>query len=580
MLHRRVVIALAVIISVSLPMAERVAEGKAGSRCPKAGQVRNFAGVAHACVAQGTTRRAGKTVKNLVWQKSSSAATISTTTTTTVAPTTTTTTVAPSTKELGHWRLHKKGSAAAQRQSCETAAATSVLSDGTKVVCVDKFGDKRWALAPDAISVASHNRVVAWLKQTLPTLPAHTRPIEWRIEPSYRSVDAAIIQQIVEGTKGFFATYEGNLAFVLATTAEYFYDSARELLGSRYDNASASSRAEWEFKWRKSKAQNLVGGGHASLSSDQELIIMKATHSSSVVADPTKRVVEDFVREYLGNVPRLAINKHVDGGKRVQCWLFESSAWLWTFAVLEHFKVPGFDFSEQWAFWVSELAGYESTYRFGLEASEQFESVANGNPRYDMPCQLAPGVGHIQGMLAREILHSKADIGKFEAFVASDQSRQSFTSSFGFSYDNWVSESDTRTRSLLSHYNKGVTFVPIESLSPTPSNAKEAEALEDVAIVLRDLTATSSSSAFDSASEFFGAWESARNRSQSGSRKVWEIGRDALGLKASLAYGENSKGCVLIWYDSLTKRVSTYPAGVLTNFDNSIVGIPPNRRCD
>jgi len=171
-------------------------------------------------------------------------------------------------------------------------------------------------------------------------------------------------------------------------------------------------------------------------------------------------------------------------------------------------------------------------------------------------------------------------MGKFQAFVASDQSRQSFTSSFGFSYDNWVSESDTRTRSLLSHYNKGVTFVPIESLSPTPRNAKEAEALEDVAIVLRDLTATSSSSALDSAHEFFVAWEAARNRSQSGSRKVWEISRDPLGLKASLVYGDNSKGCVLIVYDSLAKRVSTYPAGVLTNFDNSIVAIPPNRRCD
>jgi len=568
----RVALVLAAITSVSLLVVGQEALGKAGSKCPKAGQERSFSGVAYVCVALGTTKKGGRKVANLIWQRSGASVA--------VATTTTTTTFAPSTIELGHWRLHKKGSAAAQRQTCEVAAAKSVLSDGTKVVCVDKFGDKRWALAPDAISVASHDRVVAWLKQTLPTLPAHTRPIEWRIEPSYRRVDADIIQQIVEGTKGFFATYEGNLAFVLAMTGNYFYDSARELLGSRYDNASASARAEWEFKWRKSKMQSLAGGGHASLSSDQELIIMKATYMSSAPEIPTKRVVEDFVREYLGNVPTLDIKYHVDSGKARQCWLMESSAWLWTFAVMEHFKVPGFDFSEQWAFWVSELAGYESTYRFGLEASETAESVATGNPRYDMPCQLAPGVGHIQGMLAREILHSKADMSKYEAFVASDQSRQSFTSSFGFSYDNWVSESDTRTRSLLSHYNKGVTFVPIESLSPTPRNAKEAEALEDVAIVLRDLTATSSSSALDSAHEFFVAWEAARDRSQSGSRKVWEIGRDPLGLKASLVWGANSKGCVLIVYDSLAKRVSTYPAGVLTNFENSIVAIPPNRRCD
>jgi len=349
----RVALVLAAITSVSLLVVGQEALGKAGSKCPKAGQERSFSGVAYVCVALGTTKKGGRKVANLIWQRSGASVA--------VATTTTTTTLAPSTMELGHWRLHKKGSAAAQKQTCEVAAAKSVLSDGTKVVCVDKFGDRRWALAPDAISVASHNRVVAWLKQTLPTLPAHTRPIEWRIEPSYRRVDADIIQQIVEGTKGFFATYEGNLAFVLAMTGNYFYDSARELLGSRYDNASASARAEWEFKWRKSKMQSLAGGGHASLSSDQELIIMKATYMSSAPEIPTKRVVEDFVREYLGNVPTLDIKYHVDSGKARQCWLMESSAWLWTFAVMEHFKVPGFDFSEQWAFWVSELAGYEST---------------------------------------------------------------------------------------------------------------------------------------------------------------------------------------------------------------------------
>lgn len=588
---------MAVIASVSLMAVGREVEGKAGSRCLKAGQQRSFAGVVHVCVARGTTKRAGKTIANLIWQRSSGSGTVTTTTTTdapttttttnaptattTRATTTTTTTLAPSTMELGHWRLHKKGSMAARRQSCETAAATSVLSDGTKVVCVDKYGDKRWALAPDAISMASHSRLVSWLQQTLPTLPAYNKSLTWRIEPNYRSVDAAIIQQIVDGTKGLYAGYEPNFAFILATTAEYFYDAARSVLGSRYDNASANARAEWEFKWRKSKMENMVGGGHAGISRDLELIALKTTHQAVTYADPTKRVVEDFVREYLAEVPRLAITRHVDGGsKDRQCWVVESSAWLLTFAVMEYFNVPGFNFAEQWAFWVSELAGYESTYRFGLSASEPSESVANGNPRYDMPCQLAPGVGHIQGMLAREVLHSRVDMAKFEAFVASNQTRQAFELNMGLSYDSWVSESDARTRALLNHYNKGVSFVSIESLSPTPRTAKEAEALEDVAIVLRDLTSRSPASALDSAHEFWQAWEAARDRSQIGTRKVFELTRDPLGLSASLVYAENSKACVLIVFDPLRKQASTYPAGMHLSHDNPFANIPPSRRCD
>jgi hypothetical protein len=45
--------------------------------------------------------------------------------------------------ELGHWRLYGSTSEAAKKSKCETAGAMSALADGTKVVCVDKYGDKR-----------------------------------------------------------------------------------------------------------------------------------------------------------------------------------------------------------------------------------------------------------------------------------------------------------------------------------------------------------------------------------------------------------------------------------------------------
>ena len=99
--------------------------------------------------------------------------------------------------ELGHWRLYKSTSDAARKSICETAAAMSALADGTKVVCVDKFGDKRWAVAPDEVSLASHKRIVAWLAEVMPTLPKNNRPIIMKIESNYRQADLDVQKQII-----------------------------------------------------------------------------------------------------------------------------------------------------------------------------------------------------------------------------------------------------------------------------------------------------------------------------------------------------------------------------------------------
>lgn len=329
--------------------------------------------------------------------------------------------------------------------------------------------------------------------------------------------------------------------------------------------------------------ENFVGGGHLGISPDLSVIALKTNFVDSPIApaEPQRRVVEDFVREYLMEIPRLEIRNHVDGpGYQRQCWLLESTAWSLTLAVMEYFKVPNFTFAEAWARWVSELADYDGTYKFGLEASEKSESVENGNPRYDMPCQLAPGVGHIQGMLARELLLSRSDMEKFEGFVASDQSRQSFSRSFGFSYESWIADSDSRTKSLLGQYNKAPDSVDIKDLSTTPRNDTEARALEDVAILLADLNSMAPTGGFASAHEFFLAFTAARDRTQAGSRKVYEIVRDPLGLSASLLRAANGRACVLVVYDPLTKRATAYPAGLYSPKVESYATIPPNRRCD
>ena len=558
------------IISVAMPVAAANSPQVQGTKCAKSGATRVVKSVSYSCT------KVGKTLK---WQIASK----KTTTATTTVPTSATTTIPKSSIELGHWRMYKSTSDAAKKSRCETAGVMSALADGTKVVCVDKFGDKRWAVAPDEVSLASHKRWLAWLGQVLPTLPKNNRPSVMKVEPGYRQADLEVIKQIIAGTNGFYADDTMIFDFVFATTAQYFYSSAREVLGSRYDQADSETRAQWEFKWRQSKWEYMPGGGHAGISQDQSLILMKSSfvETPTMKADSLKRVVEDFVREYLTEIQRLEWLYHPAGRATPRpCWIGEAMAWSLTWAVMEYFKVPGFNFPEQWAFWVSELADYEGSYQFGLKASEKSEGVVNGNPRYEMPCQLAPGVGHIQGTLAREILTSKVGVDKFEAFVASDQTSKSFAGLMGFEYDTWTAESDVRTKSILAKYDTGQKYVAIQDLSTVPKNAAETQALEDVAILINDLNASAPAGGYPGSQEFWQAFEIARDKTQKGSRSIAEIRRDALGLNISLVFSWNAMACVLIAYDPVTRKISSYPAGLKTSAVDSYAGIPPNRRCD
>ena len=247
---------------------------------------------------------------------------------------------------------------------------------------------------------------------------------------------------------------------------------------------------------------------------------------------------------------------------------------------MEHYKVHGFNHTEQWAFWVSELADYEGSFEFGLKASEKSEGVVNGLPRYGMPCQLAPGVGHIQGTLARELLLSKTDMSKYETFIASDQSRKSFGALMGFDYDTWTAESDARSKSILAKYDTGQKYIAISDLSTVPKNAAETQALEDVAILISDLNASAPVGGYPSSQEFWQEFLIARDKTQQGSRSVIEIRRDALGLNISLVFSSNAMACVLIAFDPVTRKISAYPAGKYSFAVEEYGGIPPNRRCD
>ena len=567
-----------IVILGVLPFTEISAGAIAGTSCAKVGITRKVLKVNYVCTARATAKSGSKSAKKLTWVKRVASSTSSVPASTSSVPAST------SNIELGHWRLYKSTSDAAKKSICETAAAISALADGTKVVCVDKFGDKRWAVAPDAVSLASHKRIVAWLTEVVPTLPKYNRPIVMKVESSYRQADLDIQKQIISSINGLFADYPLDFAFVFATSAQYMYSSAREVLGSRYDQARSEERAQWEFKWRQSKWEYIPGGGHASINYpyDLSLIIMKPSFvdTQTIKAMSLKRVVEDWLREWVHEVPRFEIKKDESKYMSGNCWFNESSGGAWTLAMMEYFKVPGFNFSEQWGFWVSELADYEGSFEFGLKASEKSEGIENGNPRYGMPCQLAPGVGHIQGWLTRELLLSKADMSKYEAFVASDQTKQSFARLMGFEYDTWTAESDARNKSILAKYDTGQKYVAIGDLSTVPKNAAETQALEDVAILISDVNASAPTGGYSGSQEFWQAFSIARDKTQSGSRKVYEIKRDALGLNISLVRSANANACVLVAYDSVTRKISAYPAGMYSSAVESYGGIPPNRRCD
>ena len=548
------------------------AVARTGSACSKAGQVRKISGIEHICQPVVVASK-GKSTKKLQWVRRTSSASSGDSSSNSTAST--------GGIALGQWRINHSSSAAAKEQKCSSAGTLSQMSNGSRVICVDKDGDMRWALAPDSISQQSHSRLVEWLRTVLPALPTDTRPVVMHVEPSYRAADAALIRQLIDATKGFYAGFSKSFVFVLSTSAQHFYDTSREAMGARYGAASQQDRDQFEFKYRASKMETVIGAGHAGISADQTILWSKPSYanSSTTKAMSQVRVVEDFLREYVTEIPRFEIVRHVDGeAAERQCWLLESGGWSLAWALMEYLKVPGFNYSEQWAFWLSELADYEGSYKFGLNASEKSEGLRNGYPRYDMPCQSVPGVGHIQGTLARELLISKVGVRKFEEFVASDQLRQSFSRILGFSYDSWIAESDTRTRALLDKYNSGQTYVPIKSLSKSPANAAEEQALADVSLLIADMQRSGPAGGYQSVHEFFPAFQTSRDKTQQGSRKVWELTRD-WGLAATLVISESSGACVLVVFDTETREVSAYPAGT-GSVNSNYVGIPPSRRCE
>ena len=119
------------VMLVAVPVDAANSPQVQGMKCAKSGATRVVKSVSYSCTKVG---------KSLKWQVASKKTTTATSTATTTPK---------SSIELGHWRLYKSTSEAAKKSKCETAAAMSALADGTKVVCVDKFGDKRWAVAPD-----------------------------------------------------------------------------------------------------------------------------------------------------------------------------------------------------------------------------------------------------------------------------------------------------------------------------------------------------------------------------------------------------------------------------------------------
>lgn len=168
-------------------------------------------------------------------------------------------------------------------------------------------------VAPDEVSLASHKRILAWLAEVVPTLPKNNRPIIMKVESNYRQADLDVQKQIIASINGLFVDYPLDFAFVFATTAQYMYSSAREVLGSRYDLANSEERAQWEFKWRQSKWEDNAGGGHASIyyPFDLSLIIMKASFvdTHTLKAMSLVQVVKDWLQEWAQEVPRFEIKK-------------------------------------------------------------------------------------------------------------------------------------------------------------------------------------------------------------------------------------------------------------------------------
>lgn len=350
---------------------------------------------------------------------------------------------------------------------CRAAQVNKIVKDkrGRELVCAEAFGRYTWRIAPDATARRAHKGFIELAKSLQSKHAASNANFTVIKEPGFPTELANAILAAADLGARTAGEVDSGSPLILAVTPGFLYTTARQLADPCWDKVSEDSRQSWLLENDLPVRQQQYGGyGHAGVCSNVFFAFMNKEKPHFDHNTPTV-VAEGFLREYLIQADALKTRvPTTQNGGQAPCWEGESRAWNLTWALMEQAKIPGFSFDGRWAHWVSELAGARGSYQPGLAASERWINAANGDIRYDMPCQAAPGIGHIQGALAREWLMANVGPAAYEAFPLASQRtgelEASLTEATGVAFNVWVAEADKRTANLLSKYPPAHQWFP------------------------------------------------------------------------------------------------------------------------
>lgn len=350
---------------------------------------------------------------------------------------------------------------------CRSVQANKLVKDqrGRELVCTEEFGQFTWRLAPDATARSAHRGFLELAKSLQAKHSASSAKFNVIKEPGFPEQLASAILAAADLGARTVGEVDSGSPLILAVTPAFMYTTARQLAEPCWNKVSEDSRQTWLLENDLPVRQQQYGGfGHAGVCSNVFFAFLNKEKPHFDHNTPTV-VAEGFLREYLIQADALKVRvPPTQNGGQAPCWETESRAWNLGWAIMDQAKIPGFSFESRWAHWVSDLAAARGSYQPGLAASERWINAANGDMRYDMPCQANPGIGHIQGTLAREWLMAKVGPAAYEAYpLASQQTgemTQSLAATAGVALDTWITEADARTAALLDQYPASHQWFP------------------------------------------------------------------------------------------------------------------------
>jgi hypothetical protein len=327
--------------------------------------------------------------------------------------------------------------------ACSRLGAIGTSATGTRVTCRALWGERLWQPELDAVALRAYAKLNRWLVE----LPTASSPAIARYPSVPVTYEREVAKVVAAGT-GIYAGTGSRHTFVLLPLGDPAAMAwARRLV---VDSLPADT-TEAERAGVTQAFESLLSGacGGASLQGRTKtrpmgfaIIVFPVTpiKGCGPVMTPTE-VAEGVTREWLADRPS---GSGLDSDPW-PCWAGEAGGWPLQRMLMDRLGTQQLDRS--WARWTVQLARpHDPPFELGLAKSYAWTL---GPGQY---CKLVPGVGHIQGTLAHELLIDRYGV---ETWLAWGErawgvgARQAFQETFGITLGQFMVESDRRTLRLL-----------------------------------------------------------------------------------------------------------------------------------